>query len=69
MSNPRPAGRIWPSPKFCTAQFSFFRCSNNILHTDNLSFDNLAFDIFDAGATLSCLLPLQLRLEFYITLS
>jgi len=40
MSNPRPSRR------FCAA----LRCSKSILHTDNLSlFDNLEFDIFDAG--------------------
>ena len=35
--------------KVCAASLGF-RCSKSILHTHNLSlFDNLEFDIFDAG--------------------
>jgi len=47
MSNPRPA--CCPIEGFVRPSLGF-RCSKNILHPDNLSlFDNLEFDISDAG--------------------
>jgi len=40
---------MWSSRSFVRPS-SGFRCSESILYTDNLSlFDNLEFDIFDAG--------------------
>jgi len=46
MSNPRAA--CGPVKSFVRPSLGF-RCIESILHTDNLSFDNLEFDISNAG--------------------
>ena len=54
----QPAGHMQPSQRFCMSSLVFC-CSNSSLHTDKLSlFNNLKFDLFNAGgpqfsATLS----------------
>jgi len=73
MSKLQPWAACGPVKSFVHPSLGFC-CSKSILHTDNLSLNNLDFDIFDAGGPqfhfiASVTIAVRIRTLQYISIS